>query len=40
MPEPPKGPEVPGWMWFVTGLLTGGLAFYIWLVWYFRDVMR
>jgi hypothetical protein len=34
------GPKVPGWMWFVVGLLTGGLAFYIWLIWCFRDIYK
>jgi hypothetical protein len=35
-----SGPEVPGWMWFVAGLLTGGVGFMIWLIWYFKDSFR
>lgn len=27
---------MPWWGWFITGIATGGIAFYIWLFWYFN----
>lgn len=31
---------MPWWAWLLLGFFSGGLVFYIWLVWYFSDVYR
>lgn len=31
---------MPWWLWLIIGILTGGVAVYFWLGWYFSKVYR